>query len=80
MAYLPVAFQRRLIIGAHVPICALAAVGIPRPVCIGIIAVMVACFAATTLDTATRLQRYVIQELGGALRIAPLTMLGLAFS
>ncbi|MCL4693088.1 MAG: carbon starvation protein A [Candidatus Hydrogenedentes bacterium] len=51
----------------------IAALGIPRDVCIGIIAVMVACFAATTLDTATRLQRYVIQELGGALRITPLT-------
>ena len=51
----------------------MAATGIARPVCVGIIAVMVACFAATTLDTATRLQRYVIQELGGALRIAPLT-------
>jgi len=33
---------------------------------------LVACFAATTLDSATRLQRYVIQELGGTLRIAPL--------
>ncbi len=33
---------------------------------------LVACFAATTLDTATRLQRYVIQELGTSLRIAPL--------
>jgi carbon starvation protein len=50
----------------------IAVLGISRPICIGIIAVMVACFAATTLDTATRLQRYVIQELGGALRITPL--------
>ena len=33
---------------------------------------MVACFAATTLDTATRLQRYVLQELGDAINIAPL--------
>ncbi len=32
------------------------------------IAVLVACFAATTLDTATRLQRYVIQELAGTLQ------------
>jgi carbon starvation protein len=31
---------------------------------IGIVAVLVASFAATTLDTATRLQRYVLQELG----------------
>ena len=35
-------------------------------------AVLVASFAATTLDTATRLQRYVIQELGSTLHIAPL--------
>ena len=46
--------------------------GIPLKLGIGIIAVLVACFAATTLDSATRLQRYVIQELGGTLKIAPL--------
>ena len=40
---------------------------------IGIMAVLVASFAATTLDTATRLQRYVTQELGAALGIRPLT-------
>ena len=33
---------------------------------------LVACFAATTLDTATRLQRYVIQELATTLRVPPL--------
>jgi len=47
--------------------------GLPLDLCVGVIAVMVACFAATTLDTATRLQRYVIQELGGVVRIRPLT-------
>ncbi|MEZ6119529.1 MAG: carbon starvation CstA 5TM domain-containing protein [Pirellulaceae bacterium] len=36
-------------------------------------AVLVASFAATTLDTATRLQRYVVQELALSLRIYPLT-------
>ena len=46
--------------------------GIPLKLGIGIIAVLVACFAATTLDSATRLQRYVIQELGGTLKIPPL--------
>jgi carbon starvation protein len=51
----------------------LSAVGIPLKLGIGIVAVLVACFAATTLDTATRLQRYVIQELAGTLRIKPLT-------
>ncbi|MBL8892162.1 MAG: carbon starvation protein A [Planctomycetaceae bacterium] len=37
-----------------------------------VLAVLVACFAATTLDSAARLQRYVIQELGANLRITPL--------
>ncbi|MEN0111191.1 MAG: carbon starvation CstA 5TM domain-containing protein, partial [Planctomycetota bacterium] len=36
------------------------------------IAVLVACFAATTLDTSTRLQRYVIQEIAATTGIAPL--------
>ena len=49
-----------------------AAIGIPLELAIGVIAVMVACFAATTLDTATRLTRYVVQELGDAIGIAPL--------
>ena len=49
-----------------------AALGLPRELSTAIIAVLVACFAATTLDTATRLQRYVIQELGATLGIAPL--------
>jgi len=50
-----------------------SSLGIARELAVGIIAVLVASFAATTLDTATRLQRYVIQELGSTLRIAPLT-------
>lgn len=41
----------------------LSAIGIPLKLGVAIMAVMVACFAATTLDTATRLQRYVITEL-----------------
>ena len=49
-----------------------AALGIPLKLAVGIIAVLVACFAATTLDTATRLQRYVVQELAGSLKITPL--------
>lgn len=49
-----------------------AALGVPLDLAVGIIAVMVACFAATTLDTATRLQRYVLQELGDAINLAPL--------
>ncbi|MCH7721221.1 MAG: carbon starvation protein A [Planctomycetes bacterium] len=50
----------------------LGAVGVPITLGIGLMAVLVACFAATTLDTATRLQRYVITELGGAIGIPPL--------
>lgn len=50
-----------------------ATLGIDYRLAVAIIAVLVACFAATTLDTATRLQRYVIQELGSTLHIAPLT-------
>lgn len=41
----------------------LSAIGVPLKLGVAIMAVMVACFAATTLDTATRLQRYVISEL-----------------
>lgn len=51
----------------------LSALGLPLRLAVAVIATLVACFAATTLDTATRLQRYVIQELGasapGPLRI-----------
>jgi carbon starvation protein len=50
----------------------LTAIGIPLKLGISVIAVLVACFAATTLDSATRLQRYVVQELAGTLRIKPL--------
>jgi carbon starvation protein len=50
----------------------IAALGLPLKLSVGIIAVLVACFAATTLDTATRLQRYVVQELAVSFRIKPL--------
>lgn len=45
----------------------LAALGIPALIATALMGVFVASFAATTLDTATRLQRYVIQELATAL-------------
>lgn len=51
----------------------IATLGVPFRVAIGIVAVLVASFAATTLDTATRLQRYVVQELAGTLGVKPLT-------
>lgn len=44
-------------------------IGLPIPLGVGMVAVLVACFAATTLDSATRLQRYVIQELAASTRI-----------
>ncbi len=39
-------------------------IGIPHNITITIMGVFVASFAATTLDTATRLQRYIVAELG----------------
>lgn len=49
----------------------LNAIGIPIKLGICLIAVLVAGFAATTLDTATRLQRYVVQEIGVTLHAKP---------
>jgi carbon starvation protein len=40
--------------------------GIPANVAVALMGVMVASFAGTTLDTACRLQRYVVQELAAA--------------
>jgi carbon starvation protein len=40
----------------------LSALGIPRGVGVALMGVFVASFAATTMDTACRLQRYVVQE------------------
>ena len=51
----------------------LASLGIPLKMGIAIMAVLVASFAATTLDTATRLQRYVIHELAQTVDFKPLT-------
>jgi carbon starvation protein len=49
------------------------AVGIPKQFTLAIMAVFVASFAGTTLDTATRIQRYVIGELGAGLKMDFLT-------
>ncbi len=51
----------------------LTALGLPIKLSVAIIAVLVASFAATTLDTATRLQRYVITELGETFSIGLLS-------
>jgi carbon starvation protein len=45
----------------------LEAIGIDSVMARAIVGVLVASFAGTTLDTATRLQRYVVQELAGTL-------------
>lgn len=47
----------------------LKALGIPAEVAVALMGVLVASFAGTTMDTACRLQRYVIQEL--AATVAP---------
>lgn len=44
------------------------AIGLNPAFAIALMGVLVASFAATTMDTACRLQRYIIQELSGALR------------
>jgi carbon starvation protein len=50
----------------------LEALGLPRDLSQTIMAVLVISFAATTLDTATRIQRFILAELGAAIRIASL--------
>jgi len=46
--------------------------GIPLDITLTVMGVFVVSFAATTLDTATRLQRYVVAELAGALKVPAL--------
>ncbi|MBW1778465.1 MAG: carbon starvation protein A [Deltaproteobacteria bacterium] len=48
-------------------------VGVPHGIAIVIMGVFVASFAGTTLDTATRIQRYVIAELCGDIKLNFLT-------
>lgn len=47
----------------------IAVVGIPKAFAVIIMGVFVASFAGTTLDTATRIQRYVVQELAADAKI-----------
>ena len=70
----------------------MAKLGLPETVGITLMGVFIASFAGTTLDTATRIQRYVVSELANDLRIhflanrwiattfAVLTAAGLAFA
>jgi len=51
----------------------LKSLGIPTEFAVAIMGVFVASFAATTLDTACRLQRYVTQELAVQVKFKPLT-------
>lgn len=51
----------------------LKGIGIPANFAVALMGVFVASFAATTLDTACRLQRYVTQELASTLKITFLT-------
>lgn len=50
----------------------LSTLGLPLKLAVAVMAVLVACFAATTLDTATRLQRYVLSELAVSAGAKPL--------
>ncbi len=47
-------------------------IGIPKEVGLVIMGVFIASFAGTTLDTATRIQRYVLSELAGTFRLKAL--------
>lgn len=51
----------------------LQSLGIPHTIAVALIGVLVASFASTTLDTATRLQRYVVTEIAATVRVKPLT-------
>jgi carbon starvation protein len=51
----------------------IASLGISKHIAVVIMGVFVASFAGTTLDTATRIQRYVIAELFGGLNLKALT-------
>ena len=48
-------------------------IGLSQTLARTLISVLVISFAATTLDTATRIQRFIITELGSATKIKPLT-------
>ncbi len=45
------------------------AAGIPKSYALALMGVFVASFAGTTLDTATRIQRYIITELGSSMKM-----------
>nr|WP_320193325.1 carbon starvation protein A [uncultured Desulfobacter sp.] len=51
----------------------ISSMGIPTSLCVAVMGVFVASFAGTTLDTATRIQRYIISELFSNLKLDFLT-------
>ncbi len=51
----------------------LQSLGIPEGMANTLMAVLVISFAATTLDTATRIQRFILNEFGLAINLKPLT-------
>ncbi|NPB07015.1 MAG: carbon starvation protein A [Aquificae bacterium] len=51
----------------------LHAVGVPTSMAKTVIATLVVLFAATTMDTSVRIQRYILNELGEVYRVKPLT-------
>lgn len=51
----------------------ISSLGFSLRISVAIMATLVACFAATTLDTATRLLRYILQELAATAHVKPLT-------
>ncbi len=51
----------------------LEALGVPAVLARTLMAVLVISFAATTLDTATRIQRFILAEMGEAISFSPLT-------
>jgi carbon starvation protein len=51
----------------------LASYGIPMKIAITIMGVFIVSFGATTLDSATRIQRYIITELGASWKVKPMT-------
>ncbi len=56
----------------------LSSLGIPVAVGATLVSVMVVCFAATTLDTSMRLQRFILAEIGRDYRLSALSNVNLA--
>jgi len=48
-------------------------IGLSHSFCLAVMAVFIVSFAATTVDTATRIQRYILVEMGKAVAVKPLT-------